>query len=254
MIYLKSNADIAIMRNNGKILIEVFRRLKSIIAAGVTTKDIDTEVESIIYSHSAVPSFKGYRGFPAAACVSLNDEVEHGIPRGDVLIRDGDIVSVDVGAFRDGFHVDAARTFAAGLISAEAERLIAVTRESFFKGAEQARVGNRVSDISVAIQSHIEGAGFGVIRDLVGHGIGRSLHEDPGVPNFGFPGKGPKLRAGMVLAVEPMAAQGDFKIVTKSDGWTAVTKDGTLSAHYENTLAVTDSGPLILTLEDGDIY
>ncbi|MDR0454867.1 MAG: type I methionyl aminopeptidase [Deferribacteraceae bacterium] len=253
MIYLKSNADIAIMRDNGKILTEIFKKLKNTIKAGITTKDIDTVVESIIYSRFAEPSFKGYRGFPAASCVSPNAEVVHGIP-GEYVLKDGDIVGVDVGAFKNGFHVDAARTYAVGAISAEAERLVTVTRESFFKGVEQAVIGNRVSDISAAVQRYVEAAGFNVVRDMQGHGIGRSVHEDPRVPNFGMPGKGPKLRAGMVLAVEPMVSQGDFRIVTEPNGWTVVTKDGKLSAHYENTLALTDSGPEILTLDDGDMH
>ena len=250
MIYLKSNADIAIMRENGKILIEIFEKLKEIIKAGITTKDIDTVVENIIYSHSAVPSFKGYRGFPAAACVSLNAEVLHGIPHSGNVLREGDIVSADVGVFKNGFHVDAARTFAVGMITEDTRHLVDVARGSFFKGAAQAVIGNRVSDISAAIQQHVEAAGLNVIRDMVGHGIGRSLHEEPSVPNFGPPGKGAKLRSGTVLAVETMICQGDFRIVTKSDGWTAVTKDGKLSAHYEDTLAVTGDGPAILTLAE----
>ena len=253
MIYLKSNAEIATMRENGKILIEVFKKLKGMIKAGITTKDIDTEVESVIYSHSAVPTFKGYRGFPAATCVALNEEVVHGIP-GAVTLKEGDIIGVDVGVFKNGFHVDAARTYAVGVISAEAQRLMNVTRESFFEGVKQAKIGNRISDISAAVQRHVEAAGFGVVRALFGHGIGRSLHEKPDVPNFGMPGRGPKIRAGMVLAVEPMVSQSDFRVITKPDGWTVVTKDGKLSAHYENTFAVTKEGPLMLTLEDGDIY
>ncbi len=251
MIYLKSNSDIALMRENGKILIEVFEKLKETIKPGVSTKDIDTVVENIIYSRFAVPSFKGYRGFPAAACVSLNAEVVHGIP-GSRILKEGDIVSVDVGALRNGFHVDAARTYAVGAISDEAKRLVSVTRESFFMGAGQAVIGNRVSDISAAIQRYVETAGFGVIRDMLGHGIGRSIHEEPSIPNYGPPGKGPKLRAGMLLAVEPMVSQGDYRIVTQPDGWTTVTKDGKLSAHYENTIAVTHDGPQILTLAEGD--
>ena len=253
MIYLKSNADIAIIRDNGKILTEIFKKLNEIIKTGISTKNIDTIVENIIYSHSAVPSFKGYRGFPAATCVSVNAEVVHGIP-GSCILKEGDIVGVDVGVYKNGFHADAARTFPVGMISAEAERLINVTRESFFEGVKRVVIGNRVMDISAAIQRYVESAGFGVIRDMLGHGIGRSVHEKPDVPNYGLPGKGPKLRAGMVLAVEPMVSQGDFRIVTQSNGWTTVTKDGKLSAHYENTLAVTKDGPLILTLNDGDVF
>jgi len=253
MIYLKNNADIAIMCDNGKILSGIFKKLKEIIKAGISTKNIDTIVENIIYSQSAVPSFKGYRGFPAAACVSVNAEVVHGIP-GPRILKEGDIVGVDIGVFKNGFHVDAARTFPVGTVSAEAGRLIDVARESFFEGSKQAVIGNRVTDISAAIQRYVESAGFGVIREMLGHGIGRSMHEKPDVPNYGPPGKGPKLRAGMVLAVEPMISQGDFRLVTQPDGWTTVTKDGKLSAHYENTLAVTYEGPLILTLDNGDTF
>lgn len=253
MIYLKSNSEIAIMRENGRILSEVFEKLADFIKPGVTTGAIDNLVENIIVLRSAVPSFKNYRGYPAAACVSLNSEVVHGIP-GPRVVQDGDVVSVDVGALKNGFHVDAARTYPAGNISEEAKRLIDVTKASFFEGAKEARIGNRVSDISAAVQKCAEGAGFGVVRDMLGHGIGRSIHEAPSVPNYGPPGKGPKLRAGMVLAIEPMITQGDYRIVTLSDGWTTVTKDGKLSAHYENTVAVTNDGPSILTLMDGERY
>ncbi|MDR2883759.1 MAG: type I methionyl aminopeptidase [Deferribacteraceae bacterium] len=248
MIYLKSSSEIAIMRENGKILVEIFEKLREFIKPGVSTKDVDNLVENIIYSHSAVPSFKNYRGFPAAACVSINEEVVHGIPTASRVLEDGDIVGIDVGAFKNGFHADAARTFAVGEISAEAKKLIDVTEQSFFEGIKAASIGNRVSDISHAIQKYVELHGFGVIRDMLGHGIGRSLHEEPSVPNYGPPGKGVKLRAGLVLAIEPMVSEGDYRIVTLHDGWTTVTKDGKLSAHYENTVAITPDGVSVLTL------
>jgi methionyl aminopeptidase len=248
MIYLKSNAEIDIINENGKILAEVFEKLAELIKPGITTKDIDKAAENIIYSRSAVASFKNYRGFPAAVCVSLNEVVVHGIPS-DRVLNEGDIVSVDIGAFKNGFHSDAARTYAVGQVSPEARRLIDVTRESFFEGIKYAAVGNRLSDISHAVQVHAESAGFGVVREMLGHGIGRSLHEDPPVPNYGLPGKGPKLRSGLCIAIEPMITQGDYNIVTMPDGWTTCTKDGKLAAHYENTVAITHAGCRILTLE-----
>jgi methionyl aminopeptidase len=224
--------------------------LEEIIKPGITTKAIDNVVENIIYSQSAIPSFKNYRGFPAASCVSVNSEVVHGIPSETRVLVEGDIVGVDIGAFKNGFHSDAARTFAVGEISAEAKKLIDVTEQSFFEGIKKAVIGNRVSDISHAIQTYVEGFGYAVVRDMLGHGIGRSMHEEPSVPNYGPPGKGVKLRAGMVLAIEPMVSEGDYRIVTLSDRWTTVTKDGKLSAHYENTVAITPDGVSILTLNN----
>ncbi len=247
MIRLYSRAEIDKIKASGSIISKVFKQLEDYIKPNITTKDIDKLVEDVICSMSAIPSFKNYNGFPAAACVSVNEEVVHGIPSNRVL-RDGDIVSVDVGAFLDGFHGDAARTFAVGSISDEAKHLIEVTKQSFFEGMEFARVGNRLSDISHAIQKHVEKAGFGVVRDMFGHGIGRAIHEEPSVPNFGRPNRGPKLKAGMVIAVEPMVTYGDYHIRTLQDGWTTVTVDGKLSAHYENTIAITNNGVEILTI------
>lgn len=249
MIYLKSNADIAIMQENGKILIEIFNRLPGLIKPGVTTKQIDELAEDIITAHGAVPSFKNYRGFPAAACVSVNAEVVHGIPSSERVLKEGDIVSIDLGAYKNGFHVDAARTYPVGKVSVTAQRLIAVTKQSFFDGAAQAIAGGRLSDISAAVQKTAEDEGFGVVRDMVGHGIGRSLHEEPPVPNYGQPGKGPKLRHGLVLAIEPMITEGDYRLRTMPDGWTTLTMDGKLSAHYENTVAITREGNLLLTYD-----
>ncbi|GAB7141119.1 type I methionyl aminopeptidase [Deferribacterales bacterium RsTz2092] len=253
MIYLKSNSEIALIRENGKILVEVFEKLDSFIRAGISTKDIDKLVENVITSHSALPSFKGYRGFPASACVSVNCEVVHGIPSSDRVLKDGDIVSVDIGAFRNGFHSDAARTYAVGEVSDIAKKLIDVTERSFFEGAECAKIGGRVADISAAVQGYVEANGFGIVRDMQGHGLGRSLHEAPNVPNYVEKGFGvkltPKIKKGLVLAIEPMVSEGDWRIKTLSNGWTTVTCDGKLAAHYENTIAVTDNGVAILTLD-----
>lgn len=203
--------------------------------------------EEFITKHGAKPSFKGLYGFPSSLCISVNEQVIHGFP-GAYVLKEGDIVSVDCGACINGFHGDAARTFPVGNISKEAQRLIDVTRDSFFKGIEYAKVGNRLSDISHEIQSYVEAAGFSVVRDFVGHGIGRNVHEDPNVPNFGKSGRGPKLQEGMVLAIEPMVNAGTYKVTTLKDGWTVVTADNSLSAHYENTVAILSDGPEILTL------
>jgi methionyl aminopeptidase len=248
VIYLKSNHEIEIVRKNGAILVEIFALLSDFIKPGVTTSDINRLVERTIAKYGALPSFLGYRGFPAAACVSVNEVVVHGIPSSRKLLE-GDIVSVDIGAFRDGFHADAARTYPVGEISEAAERLIKAAEDAFFSGCAKAVNGGRVSDISNAIQLSAESAGFGVVRDMLGHGIGRSLHEDPPVPNYGPPGKGPKLRHGILLAIEPMLTAGDYNIVTsKLDGWTCSTRDGKLSSHYENTVALTRDGLSVLTL------
>lgn len=247
MVVLKSKAEIDKMRIACGIVREVLEKLEDFIKPGITTLDIDKFAESIINSRDAVPSFKGYRGYPASTCTSVNEVVVHGIP-GDRKLNDGDIVSVDVGAYIGGFHGDAARTFAVGDISEESERLIRVTKESFFEGIKMAVPGGRLTDISHAIQSHVERHGYGVVRDFFGHGIGRELHEEPTLPHFGRPNRGLRLRAGMVIAVEPMVTAGDYSVETLNDGWTAVTCDGSLAAHYENTVAITSSGPEILTL------
>jgi methionyl aminopeptidase len=247
MVVIKSKAEIDKMRTACGIVREVLEKLEGFIKPGLTTLDVDKFAESIINSRDAVPSFKGYRGFPSATCVSVNEVVVHGIP-GTRKLNDGDIVSVDVGAYINGFHGDAARTFAVGNISEESEKLIRVTKESFFEGIKKAVPGGRLTDISHAVQSHVEMHGYGVVRDFFGHGIGRELHEEPAIPHFGRPNRGLRLRAGMVLAVEPMVTAGDYSVITLKDGWTAVTKDGSLAAHYENTVAITTSGPEILTL------
>lgn len=247
MIILKSNDEITLMKKAGKIVGETLLLLEKEVKPGVTTAELDMMAEEFITKHGAKPSFKGLYGFPSSLCISVNEQVIHGFP-GAYVLKEGDIVSVDCGAYINGFHGDAARTFPVGNISKEAQRLIDVTRDSFFKGIEYAKVGNRLSDISHEIQSYVEAAGFSVVRDFVGHGIGRNVHEDPNVPNFGKSGRGPKLQEGMVLAIEPMVNAGTYKVTTLKDRWTVVTADNSLSAHYENTVAILSDGPEILTL------
>ena len=247
MIILKSNDEIALMKKAGKIVGETLLLLEKEVKPGVTTAELDMMAEEFITKHGAKPSFKGLYGFPSSLCISVNEQVIHGFP-GAYVLKEGDIVSVDCGACINGFHGDAARTFPVGNIPKEAQRLIDVTRDSFFKGIEYAKVGNRLSDISHEIQSYVEAAGFSVVRDFVGHGIGRNVHEDPNVPNFGKSGRGPKLVEGMVLAIEPMVNAGTYNVRTLKDRWTVVTADNSLSAHYENTVAILSDGPEILTL------
>lgn len=247
MIIIKNNTEIEYMRYAGKVVGETLAKLEEVVKPGITTEKLDRIAEEYIRSKNAIPSFKGYYGFPASICASINDEVVHGIPGGKVL-QEGDIISIDCGAILNGYHGDAARTFAVGKISKEAEGLINVTKKSFFSGAEKALIGNRLTDISSAVQEYAEGHGYSVVRDYVGHGIGKDMHEDPEVPNFGRPGRGPKLIEGMVLAIEPMINIGNYHVQVQSNGWTVVTKDRTLSAHYENTVAITKNGPEILTI------
>ncbi|MGA1861803.1 type I methionyl aminopeptidase [Deferribacter thermophilus] len=247
MIILKTKSEIEKIKIACDVVKEVLEKLEDYIKPGIKTKDIDNFAETIINKRSAIPSFKNYRGYPATTCVSVNEVIVHGIPS-DYVIKEGDIVSVDVGAYKDGFHGDAARTYMVGEVSKKAKKLVEVTKESFFEGIKKAKVGNRLQDISHAIQQYVETNGFNVIRDFFGHGIGRSLHEDPTIPNYGKPNRGARLRAGMVLAIEPMVVEGSYEIITLEDGWTAVTKDGSLAAHYENTVALTDNGAEILTL------
>ncbi|MEG0773136.1 type I methionyl aminopeptidase [Clostridium sp.] len=247
MIAIKSDMELIYMRNAGRVVAETLAMIEKVITPGITTAEIDKLAEEFILSYGAIPSFKGYGGFPASICASVNDVVIHGIP-GNRVLNDGDIISIDCGAILNGYHGDAARTFPVGNISEEAQKLIEVTKESFFKAVEQAKVGNRLTDISSAVQKHAESFGYSVVRDFVGHGIGKSMHEDPQVPNYGVAGKGPKLAHGMVLAIEPMINIGNYKVKIKPDGWTVVTSDGSLSAHYENTVAITNNGPEILTL------
>ena len=247
MIIIKNHKEIDLMRRAGKIVAETLLLVEKHVKPGITTAELDRIAEEFITKHGAKPSFKGLYGFPASLCISVNEQVVHGIPGGYVL-KDGDIVSVDCGALIDGFHGDAARTFAVGNISEEAKKLIKVTEESFFKGIELAKIGNRLTDISHEIQSYVEASGFSVVREFVGHGIGKTVHEDPEVPNFGRPGRGPKLLEGMALAIEPMVNIGTYKVSTLGDDWTVVSSDRSLSAHYENTIVILPDGPEILTL------
>ena len=248
MVIIKSEQEIKTMRESGKVTGHILRELYDFIKPGISTMDINDFVEDIITKNKMIPTFRGYNGFPAATCVSVNDEVIHGMPSTTRLIEDGDIVSVDVGCTYKGYVSDGARTYAAGNISAEARRLITVAEECFFEGLKFCKKGFRVSDISNAIQVHVEKAGFSVVRDFVGHGIGRALHEEPKIPNYGVPGRGMRIAPGMVFAIEPMINQGAFDVEVKLDNWTVVTIDGKLSAHYENTVVITDGEPELLTL------
>ena len=246
MITLKSSHEIDLMRQAGKITAAARALAGEMVKPGVTTQEIDKAVEAFIRKQGAVPSFLNYNGYPASACISVNDEVIHGIP-GKRVLQEGDIVSIDVGAYIGGFHGDCAATFACGKISDEAQRLIDVTRQSFFEGIKFAKEGCRVQDISTAVQTYVESHGFSVVREFVGHGVGAHLHESPEVPNFGRLGRGPRLLRGMTLAIEPMVNLGGAAILQLNDGWTVKTRDGKLSAHYENTILVTDGEPEILT-------
>ena len=238
------------MRQACKITANARALAGDLVKPGVSTKEIDRAVNEYIVSQGAKPSFLNYNGFPASACISVNSTVIHGIPGGYIL-KEGDIVSVDVGAFYQGFHGDCAATYACGAISTEAQKLIDVTKQSFFEGIRFAKKGARVLDISHAIQTYVESNGFSVVRSFVGHGVGRKLHEEPEVPNFGAPGRGPRLLPGMTLAIEPMVNVGTYDVKVLKDGWTTVTADGKLSAHYENTVLITDGEPEILTVSEG---
>jgi len=244
---LKSQREIAFMRKAGKITRGALVAAQQAIRPGVTTAEIDKVVEDYILSQGAVPSCKGFEGYPCATCISVNDQIVHGIP-GDLVIKEGDIVSVDVCAGIDGYHGDAARTFPVGRISADAQRLIDITRQSFYEGIAFAKQGMRIGDIAYAVQSFVEAAGYSIVRELTGHGIGTSIHEAPEVPNYGVAGRGQRLLAGMTICVEPMVNAGSRKVKFMPDGWTVVTADGAYSAHYENTIAITDGEPEILTV------
>ncbi|GER92926.1 type I methionyl aminopeptidase [hot springs metagenome] len=247
MIIIKSQVEINKIAAACRIVAEVLEGLKTFVKEGMSTADIETYVDTEITKRGAIPAFKGYRGYPSSVCISVNDQVVHGIPSRTTRLKNGDIVSIDLGAILDGFYGDAALTIPVGRIGFDASRLIMVTEEAFYRGIEKAVVGNRVSDISAAIQAYVESNGFSVVRAFVGHGIGRSLHEEPQIPNFGKPGQGPRLKEGMTIAIEPMVNIGGPDIRILDDGWTAVTADGSLSAHYEHTVAITKNGPKILT-------
>ncbi len=247
MVIIKNSEQLALMRKAGRITAEALLVAREAVKVGVSTKEIDTKIRAFIEKCGAVPSFLGYGGFPGSACISINNQVIHGIPSPKVIIRDGDIVKVDVGARYRGYNGDSARTFAVGRVSDEALRLISVTEQSFYEAMKVARAGNRIGDIGHAVESFVISNGFSVVKSFIGHGVGKDLHEDPEVPNYGKPGRGPRLYAGMTLAVEPMVNAGGLEVDILKDGWTVVTSDGSLSAHYENSIAITESDPIMLT-------
>ena len=250
MIVCRSAAELAKMRDAGRLVGEVLTLLSSAVAPGVTTADLDALAEKTIRAAGAQPAFKGYHGYPATICASVNDEVIHGIPSGRRVLDEGDVISIDVGAVLNGYFGDSAVTLPVGHISEGAATLLRVTEEALFKAIEQARPGNRVSDIGHAVQRHVEAYGFSVVKEFVGHGIGQQMHEEPQVPNYGEPGRGPRLSEGMVLAIEPMVNAGRAAVKVLGDGWTAVTRDHSLSAHFEHTVAVTASDPWVLTARE----
>ncbi len=249
MVYIKSSTEIAKMKVSGRIVYETLKELEKHIQAGITTKELDQIAKNYILSQGAKPSFLNYNGFPGSICASINEVVIHGIPTNRKL-KDGDIISIDVGAVKDGYHGDAARTFAVGNISPEAKRLIEVTKQSFFEGLKFARHGERLGSLQSSIQKHVEDNGFGIVRSYCGHGIGKAMHEDPEIPNHGSFGRGIRLAKGMTIAVEPMVTYGDPHTTTLSDNWTVVSLDRSLAAHYENTILITDGDPVLLTEYD----
>jgi len=248
MIYLKSERELDLMRVAGRAVAQILSELVDMAQPGISTGELDRYAESRCKDLKVVPAFKGYHGFPATVCISVNDEVVHGIPSPKRILKEGDIVGLDFGVSHKGWYGYSSRTVAVGRVSQSAQQLIDVTRESLFKGIEQCRAGNRVFDIGHAIQNYVEGYGYGVVREFVGHGIGKALHEEPQVPNYGPKGKGTLLKVGMVVAIEPMINAGSHQVKVLSDGWTAVTVDHSLSAHYEHTVAITANGPEILTV------
>ena len=247
MIILKSKREVEKLREAGRVVAETHAFLKELISPGITTGELDRRAEEFIRKKGSIPAFKGYGGFPGSICASINEEVVHGIP-GEKQLKDGDIISLDIGSIVDGYYGDSAKTHPVGEITEEDKRLIEVTRQSFYEGIKFAKEGFRLSDISHAIQTYVEGNGFSVVRDFVGHGIGQEMHEEPQIPNYGLPGKGPRLREGMVLAIEPMVNVGTHRVKVLEDDWTVITSDGKRSAHYEHTIAITDDEPRILSL------
>lgn len=252
MITIKTAADLALMDEAGRVVEDTLRLLSRIAAVGMTTEELDHEAEAFIRSRGAEPSFLGYNGYPKSICASVNEQVVHGIP-GKYRLKDGDILSVDVGACLNGFHGDAARTLLIGNVPEEVQKLVRVTRECFYEGLRYARPGCRIGDIGAAVQAHAEAHGYGVVREMIGHGIGHRMHEEPDVPNYGRAGHGPRLQSGMTIAIEPMINLGTARILQKADGWTVVAADAKPSAHYENTVAITEEGPKLLTLHGEDI-
>ncbi|MDR1798043.1 MAG: type I methionyl aminopeptidase [Clostridiales Family XIII bacterium] len=253
MIRIKNEEQIRLMEASGKVVGAILHDLAEVVRPGVTTLEIDRFVEKRIHEEGMVPTFKGYGGFPANACVSVNEELVHGIPSEERVLEEGDIVSVDIGATHKGWVSDAARTYFVGSVDPEKARLVDICRQSFFEALAQCRAGNRLSDIGHAVQECVEGAGFSVVLDYVGHGVGSKMHESPQVKNYGEAGKGPKLMRGMALAIEPMINAGTADVHTLDDGWTVVTDDGKPAAHYENTVIITDSEPLVITLDERDV-
>ena len=247
MIIIKNSEQLALMKKAGQITAEALLVAREAIRPGITTKEIDKKIHDYIVKCGAIPSFLGYGGFPGSACVSVNDEVIHGIPSEKKILREGDIVKIDVGARYRGYNGDSARTYPVGKVSEEALRLISVTEKSFYEAMKAAKAGNRVGDIGFAVENFVISNGFSVVRDYVGHGVGKDLHEEPEVPNFGRAGRGSRLYSGMTLAIEPMVNVGGYGVKVLSDGWTVKTLDGSLSAHYENSIAITDSDPIVLT-------
>ncbi|MBR6569128.1 MAG: type I methionyl aminopeptidase [Clostridia bacterium] len=248
MIYLKNKQQLDCMRRSGALLYEVLCRLREAVKPGMTTAELDVYAEQLIRKHKAIPSFLDYQGYPASICASVNDEVVHGIPSDLAVLKEGDVLSIDCGLILDGWQADSAFTMGIGAITPENQKLIDVTEESFFKGIRKAVAGNHLGDIGYAVQSYAESFGYGVVRDLTGHGIGRNMHEEPSVPNFGRPGHGTRLRAGMTLAIEPMITMGDYHVAQLDDGWTIVTEDGSVCSHYEHTIAVNEKGlPELMT-------
>ena len=247
MIVLKTSRELAIMREAGRISAMALKVAGEAVEPGVSTWEIDRVARKYIESQGAVPSFLGYGGFPASACISVNNVVIHGIPSKRQIVKAGDIVSIDIGAMFEGFHGDNAYTFPCGDIAPQAQRLLDATRESLYEGIKQAKAGNRLGDIGSTVQRYVEARGYSVVRQFVGHGVGAKLHEDPSVPNYGTPGRGVRLLPGMTIAIEPMVNQGGYEVQVQKDGWTTVTRDGKLSAHFEHTVAITPDGPVILT-------
>ena len=250
MIVIKNKSEIELMIKAGEVTADILKELPSGIKPGMSTKELDKWIEDYILRHDMKPAFKGYGGFPATACISVNEELIHGIPSKKKILREGDIVSVDLGTIYKDYYSDAARTYPVGKISEEKQKLIKVAEESFFEGLKYCKKGNRIGDVSHAIQEYVESFGFSIIRDYTGHGVGTDLHEDPAVPNYGKPGHGPKLVPGMTIAIEPMIAGGDYDVDVLDNDWTVVMSDGSMCAHYENSVVITEGEPILLTCKD----
>ena len=250
MIVIKNESEIELMIKAGEVTADILKELPSVIKPGMSTRELDKWIEDFILRNDMKPAFKGYGGFPATACISVNEELIHGIPSKKTILKEGDIVTVDLGTIYKGYYSDAARTYPVGKISEEKQKLIKVAEESFFEGLKYCKKGNRIGDVSHAIQEYVESFGFSIIRDYTGHGVGTDLHEDPAVPNYGKPGHGPKLVPGMTIAIEPMIAAGDYDVDVLDNDWTVVMSDGSMCAHYENSVVITEGEPILLTCKD----